>query len=163
MFLLVIVVYDGAKTRVKVDSLLGEEFYLDVGMYQGSVPSPFPFVVVVDVVTEFSREGVLSELLYADYLALMSETTERLRNMFLKRKEASKSKEVNVCLGKINVMVSGGITKDRLSEGKVFKFGVCSLRVKAISALCVQCGRWIHGRCAAMNRVTAKVIKKFAC
>ena len=34
------------------------------------------FAVVVDVVTEFAREGVLSELLYADDLVLMSETIE---------------------------------------------------------------------------------------
>ena len=41
-----------------------------------SVLSPFLFVVVVDVVTEFAREGALSELLYADDLVLMSETIE---------------------------------------------------------------------------------------
>ena len=42
-------------------------------MYQGSVLSPFLFVVVVDV-TEFARDGMLSQLLYADVLVLMSET-----------------------------------------------------------------------------------------
>ena len=41
-----------------------------------------------DVVTELTREGVLSELLYADDLVLMSETIERLRNSFLRWKEA---------------------------------------------------------------------------
>ena len=35
-------------------------------MHQGSVHSPFLFAVVVDVVTEFAREGTLSVLLYAD-------------------------------------------------------------------------------------------------
>ena len=44
--------------------LLSEEFEFTVGMHQGSVLSPF-FAVVVDV-TEFAREGALSELLYAD-------------------------------------------------------------------------------------------------
>ena len=34
----------------------------------------FCFAVVVDVVTEFSRESMLSELLYVDDLVLMSET-----------------------------------------------------------------------------------------
>ena len=34
-----------------------------MGMYQGSVLSPFIFALVLDVVTEFAREGVLSELL----------------------------------------------------------------------------------------------------
>ena len=39
--------------------------------------------MVVDVVTEFFREGALSELLYADDLVLMSDTIEGLRNKFL--------------------------------------------------------------------------------
>ena len=45
--------------------------------------SPFLFAVVVDVVTEFAREGALCELLYANDLVLMSETIEGLRNKFL--------------------------------------------------------------------------------
>ena len=57
-------------TRVRVDS------EVKVGMQQGSVLSPCPFAVVADVVTEFAREGALSELLYADDLVLMSETIE---------------------------------------------------------------------------------------
>ena len=47
--------YEGAKTRVRVDSELSEELEVKVGMHQGSVLSPFLFVVVVDVVTEFAR------------------------------------------------------------------------------------------------------------
>ena len=69
---------EGAKTRISVDSELSEEFEVKVGMHQGSVLSSFLFVLVVDVVTEFVREGALSELLYADDLFLMSETIEGL-------------------------------------------------------------------------------------
>ena len=43
--------YEGAKTRVRVDSELPEEIEVKVGMHLGS----FPFAVVVDVVTEFAR------------------------------------------------------------------------------------------------------------
>ena len=53
-------------------------------VHQGFVLSPFLFAVVVDVVTEFAREGALSELLYADGLVLMSKTIKGLRNKFLK-------------------------------------------------------------------------------
>ena len=49
--------------------------------------SPFPFALVVAVVTDLAREGVLSELLYADNLVLMSETIEGLRDKFSKWKE----------------------------------------------------------------------------
>ena len=58
-----------------------------MGMHQGSVLSPFIFAVVVDVVTEFDREGAISELLFADDLVLMSETIDGLGNKFLKQKE----------------------------------------------------------------------------
>ena len=47
--------YEKAKTRVRVDSELSEEFEVKVGMHQGSLLSPFLFAVVVDVVTEFAR------------------------------------------------------------------------------------------------------------
>ena len=47
--------YVGARTRVRVDSELSEECEAKVGMYQGSVLSPFLLAVVVDVVTVFAR------------------------------------------------------------------------------------------------------------
>ena len=50
------------------------------------------FAVVVDVVTEFARDGALNELLYADDLVLINETIDGLRNMFLKWKVAFESK-----------------------------------------------------------------------
>ena len=58
--------YNGANTEVRVGSELSEEFEVNVGIHQGSVLSPFPFALVVNVVTEFFRMGVLSELLYDD-------------------------------------------------------------------------------------------------
>ena len=64
-----------------------------------------------------------------------------LRNKFLKWMEDFKSKGVKVNLEKTKVMVSGGITKDGLSKGIVDPCGVCSLRVKAYSVLCVLCGK----------------------
>ena len=52
--------YEGAKTRVRVDSELSEEFEVKVRMHRGSVLSPFLFAVVVDVVTELSSNHVLN-------------------------------------------------------------------------------------------------------
>ena len=53
--------YEGAKTRVRVDSELSVEFEVKVEMLKGSVLSPFLFALVVDVLTEFSRDCTLSE------------------------------------------------------------------------------------------------------
>ena len=48
--------YEGAKTRVTVYNELSGDFEVKVEMLQGSVQSPFPFAVVVDVVTVFARD-----------------------------------------------------------------------------------------------------------
>ena len=127
-------------------------------MHQGSVLSSFLFFV-----TEFAIKGALSELLYADDLVQMSETIKGLRNRFLKWKEAFENKGLKVNLGKTTLMVRCGITKDSLSKSKVDMFDVCSLRVKANSVLCLQCGKWIHGRCAGLKMVNVKFYRNFTC
>ena len=112
------------ESETKIDFVLiketqSEELEVKVGIHQASVLSPFLFAVVVDVVTEFAREGALSELLYADDLVLMSETIVGLRNKFLRWKEAYDSKGLSVALGMTKVMFSGGITRVGLSKSKV--------------------------------------------
>ena len=47
--------YEGANTRVIVDSELPEEFEVKVGMYQGSALWHFLFAVMVDVVTKICQ------------------------------------------------------------------------------------------------------------
>ena len=54
-------------------------------------------------------------------------------------------------LGKTKVMVNGGMTKDGMSKSTVDQCGICSMTVKANSVLCVQCSKWIHGRCAGIK------------
>ena len=46
--------YEGAKTRVKVNSELSDQLEVKGSMYQGSAMSPFLLAVVVDVVTELA-------------------------------------------------------------------------------------------------------------
>ena len=141
--------YDGAKTRVRVGSAYSEEFEVKDGVHQGSVLSPLLFAIVVDVVTENARRGVVNELLYADDLILMSETMEDLKKRFWNWKNALESKALKVNTRKTKLMVSG-------SEGKLFKSkidscGVCGRRVMANSVLCTKCENWVHGRCAKIK------------
>ena len=97
--------YEGARTRFRV------EFEVNVGMHQRFVMSHFLLAVVVDIVTSMAREGVLSELLYADDLILMNEVIEGIRSKFLEWKVAFESKGLIVKLGKTKVMVSSGFAK----------------------------------------------------
>ena len=60
-------------------------------------------------------------------------------------------------------MVSSGITMDGLSKSKSGPCGVCSLRVKANSVLCLHCGKFLHGRCAGVKGVTLKFSRYFTC
>ena len=72
--------YEGGKTRVRVGSGLLEEFTVKVGVFQGSGL----FAIVVDVVTEGAREGLMNEILYVDDLVLTSGTIVNLRGKFRK-------------------------------------------------------------------------------
>ena len=64
--------YEGAKARFRLD-FFSDEFEVKVEIHQRYLLSPFYFANVVDVVTEFTRNEVLSELLYAVNLVLMTE------------------------------------------------------------------------------------------
>ena len=127
---------EGGKIMVKVDSESSEVFEVKVGMHQRSVLFHFLFALVVDIVTEFVREGALSELLYADDLVMMSETIKGLKDNFLKWRESFERKGLKVNLGKTKIMVSSGITHDGLSKSKVEPGRVSSLRVR-LTQYCV--------------------------
>ena len=68
--------YEGAKARIRVGLELSEEFEVKVSVHQGYVWSPLVFAIVVDVVTESTRNGFMTKWLYADDLILTSETME---------------------------------------------------------------------------------------
>ena len=74
--------YEGSKTKVKVGSKFSEEFYVAVGVHHRSVLSPLLFAIVVNVVTENAREGLIKEALYTDDLVPMSEIMESLKKRF---------------------------------------------------------------------------------
>ena len=64
--------YKGARTKVKVGTPFSEEFEVNVGVHQESVLSPLLFAIVVDVVTNEIKEGMLQEILYTDDIVLMA-------------------------------------------------------------------------------------------
>ena len=115
--------YEGAKTRVRVGLELSEEFEVKVGVHQGSVLSPLLFAIVVDVITESVRNGLKSEMLYADDLVLTSEMMEGLREKFWKWKEAFESRGLTMNLRKTKVVVSGA--EGEVTVSKIDPCGIC--------------------------------------
>ena len=81
-------------------SELSQEFSVQVGVHQGSMLSPLLFAIVVDVISENAKEGLINEVLYADDLVLMSESMKNLKEKFLKWKEAFESNGLKVNLRK---------------------------------------------------------------
>ena len=83
-----------------------KKFFVKVGVHQGSVFSPLLFAIVVDVVTEDAREGLMNEI-YINDLVMKSETMEDLQKKFLKWKMAFERKGTKFNIRKTKVMVCG--------------------------------------------------------
>ena len=61
------------------------------------------------------------------------------------------------------MIISRGIAKDLLYIAEVHLCGIYGLRVKANPVICVECVKWIHGRCAEVKRVILNFSRNFAC
>ena len=82
-----------------------------------------------------------------------------MKENFLKWKEAFESKGMKVNIKKTKVMVGG--SKGEVLKSKVDPCAKYGKRVMANSVMCTKCGKWVHGRCAKMKRVTSTLAKGF--
>ena len=55
---------------------------MKVVVHQGSGLSPFLFIMVMDALTEYVRDGSLMELLYADDLVLCGESLNEVMDKY---------------------------------------------------------------------------------
>ena len=67
-------VYSGAKTVVRTVYGNSKDFEVKVGMHQGSALSPLLFLIVMEAISRKFRVALPWELLYADDLAVITET-----------------------------------------------------------------------------------------
>ena len=75
--------YHDASTVVRTMHGRTDEFPIKVGLHQGSVLRSFLFIVVFDVTSEEFRCGLPSELLFADDLAVVTDTEEEMQRSWL--------------------------------------------------------------------------------
>ena len=58
--------YDRARTVVRVGKEYTSDFEVKVGVHQGSILSPFLFIIVMQAISQNIRKGLPWEALYAD-------------------------------------------------------------------------------------------------
>jgi len=105
--------YTGVKTVVRTVYGNSKSFEVKVGMQQGSALSPLLFVIVMEAISREFRVSLPWELLYADDLAVISETEEELIKRRNEWKDDVESKSMRVSMNKTKLMISGERQKVR--------------------------------------------------
>src|SRR6266853_4742151 len=98
--------YEGARTAVRVSGGVSEEFYVTVGLHQGSALSPYIFVLVMDVVSEAVKDGLVWELLFADDLVIMATSVEELQRKVVAWQRSLESHGLKMSGKKTEVLAS---------------------------------------------------------
>ena len=142
--------YTNARSQVRINGSFSKDFQVNVGLHQGSVLSPLLFIMVLEALSRDIRMGCPEELLYADDLALISETLQGLTEKLNLWKATMESKGLKVNLGKTKVMVSGRNVGEPKEEGH-FPCAICKKGVGSNSIYCKSCKHWVHKRCSGIK------------
>ena len=118
-------------------------------MHQGSVLSPFLFILVLEALLSQFHTGAPWELLYADDLAVMADSLEECIARLKVWKEGMEPKGLRVNM-KTKLMVSGP-GRDILRDSGAFPCAVCQSGVGVNSIQCSQCMYWVHKKCSGVS------------
>lgn len=142
--------YCDAYTSVKLQGCQSSEFEVKVGVHQGSVLSPLLFVIVLEELSKKFRVGLPWELLYADDLALIAESEEKLVEKIRCWKKGMEEKGLRVNVAKTKVLMCRKKCGQVEESGK-YPCGVCKKGVGRNSILCRICGKWVHHKCSGIK------------
>ena len=142
--------YEGARTQVRVNGELSNDFPVEVGVHQGSVLSPLLFIMVLEALSMEFRSGLPFEMLYADDLVLIAENEIEAQEKYRRWRDGLNSKGLRVNVDKTKVLVSreGGGTA--VVEGR-WPCAVCRKGVGNNSVRCTRCDQWVHYRCSGVR------------
>ena len=151
--------YKNAKSLVRVNGKLGEEFEVKVkvGVHQGSVFSPILFAIVLEALPRGFSDG----LLYADDLVIMAYSLDELSMKLERWKAELSAKGLKVNTKKTKIMISKPGASPVQKTGK-YPCSVCSKGVGNNSIQCIKCKQWAHARCSRVKGKLATV-KDFVC
>ncbi len=135
---LVQAMYNGAKSRVRINNTYSETFGVKVGVHQGSILSPLLFIIVLEAMSCEFRTGCPLELLYADDLVITAENMDDLLGKLRRWKQEFEAKGLRVNMDKTKVVSSGPGMNPIIKSGK-YPCGVCRKGVGHNSIKCVGC------------------------
>ena len=154
--------YSDARSRVRINGRLSDEFGVDVGVHQGAVLSPLLFILVLEALSREFRGGAPWELLYADDLVVISDTMEGCVEKLKAWKNGMEQKGLRVNMAKTKFLVSGtGL--DVLKKSGQFPCAVCLNGVGVNSILCTQCNKWVHKKCSGIAGSLPNNVPAYVC
>lgn len=157
---MVIALYEGSRSRVRVAGGTSDAFEIGVGVYQGSALIPLLFRVVMEEATKECRIGDPWELLCAEDLVLTAETKEEVERKFINWKQAMERRGLKVNMIKMKMMITGKKIEQNIQVGR-FPCGVCGSRVEVNSILCTICDKRCHKRCPGLRNLNG--VTDFCC
>ena len=122
--------YENCKTRVRCAVGTTTDFYVKVGLHQGSALSPFLFVIVMDSLTEQIQKVAPWDMMFADDVALCGNSCEEVeehleewrREMENRGLKVSRQKTEYLCMGEPGTAGEVWMEGERLKEAKEFKY-----------------------------------------
>ena len=157
---LVMMLYNGSKSRIRVAGGLSDVFEIGVGVHQGSVLSPLLFIIIMEEATKSCASGGPWELLYADDLVLTAESKSELEQKFRAWKSHMEGRGLKVNVAKTKYLITGDEEAEPVEMGR-YPCGVCGRGVGVNSRLCIRCQKWCHKRCSGLRSLTA--VEDFIC
>ena len=157
----IMTMYEGVTTAVKLNDGESEAFDVKVGLHQGSVLSPLLFIIVLEALSREYRVGLPWELLYADDLVIIAEAEEQLLKRLEDWKRGFEEKGLKVNVGKTKAMRSATESGIKRNSGK-YPCSVCRKGVGSNSIQCSKCKMWVHKRCSGLKS-RLKVQLDFVC
>jgi len=123
--------YEGGRTSVRTPGGVTNDFFVVMGLHQGSALNPFLFTIVMDVLTRGIQDELPWCMLFTDDIVLIDETRQDVNDKFERwmhtlesrgfRVSRSKTEYLHCCFsGRVDE--GGEVTMDRRSITKVDKF-----------------------------------------
>ena len=142
--------YRAPRSCVRVNGKYSEDFPVVVGVHQGSVLSPLLFIIVMEALSREFRTSCPWELLYADDLVIIADSSEELMRKLALWKDNIESKGLRVNMTKTKILHCKYGSNKRQKVGK-WPCGVCHKGVGNNSIYCSTGKHWVHKKCSGIK------------